>query len=210
MLKNNGKIIIGRNFLFCLCIVCLMFTAFGFGVENSFAADLNETVDEIGLESDDTVKLENSQTKQIMEVGSQDSNETLQATRTPSGNTYQSIKDAIDAASAGDTIKLSGTYYSNGNQIVINKKLNIMSDNSATLDGKHLSVAFQINENGAGTTFKNLKFINGEGTAGSAIRIFAKNIHITDCIFEDNHGTVGGAIYGKNDIDDASGTIVDN
>lgn len=187
-----------------------MFTAFGFGVENSFAADLNETVDEIGLESDDTVKLENSQTKQIMEVGSQDSNETLQATRTPSGNTYQSIKDAIDAASAGDTIKLSGTYYSNGNQIVINKKLNIMSDNSATLDGKHLSVAFQINENGAGTTFKNLKFINGEGTAGSAIRIFAKNIHITDCIFEDNHGTVGGAIYGKNDIDDASGTIVDN
>lgn len=187
-----------------------MFTAFGFGVENSFAADLNETVDEIGLESDDTVKLENSQTKQIMEVGSQDSNETLQATRTPNGNTYQSIKDAIDAASAGDTIKLSGTYYSNGNQIVINKKLNIMSDNSATLDGKHLSVAFQINENGAGTTFKNLKFINGEGTAGSAIRIFAKNIHITDCIFEDNHGTVGGAIYGKNDIDDASGTIVDN
>ena len=187
-----------------------MFTAFGFGVENSFAADLNETVDEIGLESDDTVKLENSQTKQIMEVGSQDSNETLQATRMPNGNTYQSIKDAIDAASAGDTIKLSGTYYSNGNQIVINKKLNIMSDNSATLDGKHLSVAFQINENGAGTTFKNLKFINGEGTAGSAIRIFAKNIHITDCIFEDNHGTVGGAIYGKNDIDDASGTIVDN
>ena len=210
MLKNNGKIIIGRNFLFCLCIVGLMFTALGFGVENSFALDLNETVDEIGLESDDTVKLENSQTKEMMGVGSQDSNETLQATHTPSGNTYQSIKDAIEAASAGDTIKLSGTYYSNGNQIVINKKLNIISDNLAILDGKHLSYAFQINEKGAGTTFKNLKFINGEGTYGSAMTINAKNVHVTDCIFEDNHGTMAGAIYGKNHIGDASGAIVDN
>lgn len=118
MLKNNGKIIIGRNFLFALSIISLMFIAFGLNVENSYALELNDTVDGMGVDSDNTVKLENSQ-DEILEVDSQD---ILKSTIKPKKNTYKSIQEAIDSAKAGDTIKLSGKYYSNGEQIVISKK----------------------------------------------------------------------------------------
>ena len=69
--------IVGRNFLFGLCVICLMFTAFGLFVEESFAADINETVDEVGLESNDINELENSQKNDVLEANSQDSSEVL-------------------------------------------------------------------------------------------------------------------------------------
>ena len=84
MLKNNGKTVIGRNFLFCLCVICLMFTAVGMGVENSFAVELNDTADEIGLESNNAEQLENSQANEILEVDSQDGHDVLGVT--PKGN----------------------------------------------------------------------------------------------------------------------------
>ena len=211
MLKSNGKIIIGRNFLFCLCVICLMFTAFGVAVDDSFAVELNETNDETGLESNNINELENSQSNNVLEVDSQDFENELGATYAPSGNTYSSIQEKINAASAGDTILLKGTYSSTGERIVIDKKLTIRSDSTATLDGKHLSTAFYVKENGAGTVFRNLKFINGEGYIGSAVIIHSKNVHVENCIFEDNHATRGGgAINGKYDLDVASGAIVDN
>jgi len=211
MLKNNGKMIVGRNFLFCLCVICLMFTAFGFAVEDSFAADLNETADEMGLESDNMAELENSQDNNVLEVDSQDYENELGAVHTPSGNNYANIQEKVNAASPGDTILLKGTYHSNGNdRILINKRLTIAGDGIATLDGMHLSTAFFVNENGAGTVFKNLKFINGEGELGSAIIIDSKNVHIEKCIFEDNHADSGGAIKTKYDQDRSSGLIVDN
>ena len=209
MLKNNGKIIIGRNFLFCLCVICLMFTAIG--VESSYAAELNDTADEISLESNNVEKLENSQKNEILEANSQDSNEVLGATKTPTGNIYKSIQDAINSANAGDTIKLSGTYHSNGNdRIIIDKQLTIMADSTATLDGKNLCTAFFVKSGGAGTVFKNLKFINGKGDVGSVIWIEAKNVRVENCIFEDNHANYGGAVYTKYDLNAASGTIVEN
>ena len=208
MLKNNGKMIIGRNFLFCLCVICLMFTAFGFAVESSFAADFNDTVDEVSLEIDNPEKLENSQENQIKEVDTQDQ---LSATFTPSTNTYKSIQEKVNAAKSGDTILLSGTYYSSGNDCIkIDKKLTIKADSSATLDGKGLSNAFRVTEGGAGTVFKNLKFINGHSTAGSAIYVAAKNVQIEKCIFEKNHADRGGAVMTKDDLQTASGLIVDN
>lgn len=211
MLKNNGKIIIGRNFLFCLCVICLMFTAFGLVVEDSFAVDLNETDGEIGLESDDINGLENSQNNNVLDVDSQDSQDMLAAVHTPSGNIYSSIQEKVNAAKSGDTIMLKGTYHSNGNdQIVIDKQLTITAEGTATLDGKHLSTAFLVKQNGAGTVFRNLKFINGEGDKGSAVILDAKNVHIENCIFEDNHANNGGAVKSRYNLDTASGLIVDN
>lgn len=211
MLKNNGKMIVGRNFLFCLCVICLMFTAFGFAVEDSFAADLNETADEMGLESDNMAELENSQDNNVLEVDSQDYENELGAVHTPSGNNYANIQEKVNAASPGDTILLKGTYHSNGNDcILIDKKLTISADGTATLDGKDLSVAFSVNKNGAGTVFRNLKFINGKGEAGSAIILDSKNVRIENCVFEDNHANTGGAVKSKYNLDSCSGLIVDN
>ena len=210
MLRNNGKMIVGRNFLFGLCVICLMFTAFGLFVEESFAADINETVDEIGLESNDINELENSQKNDVLEANSQDSSEVLGQQRTPDGNTYASIQDAINAANPGDTILLKDYYYSKGDPIKINKPLTIISNSMATMDGKHLSQAFRVYEKAAGTVFKNIKFINGEGNIGSGIVIFAKNVHIENCIFEDNHANEGGAVQSEYDLNMAAGLIVDN
>ena len=192
--------IVGRNFLFGLCVICLMFTAFGLFVEESFAADINETVDEIGLESNDINELENSQKNDVLEANSQDSSEVLGQQRTPDGNTYASIQDAINAANPGDTILLKDYYYSKGDPIKINKPLTIISNSMATMDGKHLSQAFRVYEKAAGTVFKNIKFINGEGNIGSGIVIFAKNVHIENCIFEDNHANEGGAVQSEYDL----------
>lgn len=209
MLKNNGKTVIGKNFLLCLCVICLMFTAVGMGVENSFAVELNDTADEIGLESNNAEQLENSQANEILEVDSQDGHDVLGVT--PKGNIYKSIQDAVNSANEGDTIKLSGTYHSNGNDvIVIKKRLNIVGDSTATLDGRHLSIAIDIKSGGAGTVLRNIKFINGEGDLGSAVYVQAKNVRIENCIFEDNHANKCGAIHTEWNLDTVSGLIVDN
>ena len=210
MLKNNGKMIIGRNFLLCLCVICLMFTAFGLTAENSFAVELNDTVGEMGLESDNVGKLENSQNNEILEV-SQDSNDILGATIEPKEKTYKSIRQAVKSANNGDTIKLSGTYYASGDEVItINKPLTITADSTATLNGNHLSMAFAIEESGAGTVINNIKFIYGNGKAGSCIFVKAKNVKITDCIFEDNHAPQFGAVNTLYDLDAPAGLIVDN
>ncbi|MDO5810389.1 MAG: hypothetical protein Q4Q37_04785, partial [Methanobrevibacter sp.] len=66
MLKNNGKIAIQKNFLLCLCVICLIFTSFGLAVENSYAVDLNETSDTVGTQLDSEIQL-NSQENEILE-----------------------------------------------------------------------------------------------------------------------------------------------
>ena len=134
-----------------------MFTAIGFSAEDSFAVDLNDTDVEVGLESNNVIELENSQDNNVLEVDSQDSQNNLTAVHTPSGNTYSSIQEKVNAANPGDTILLNGTYHSNGNgRIQIDKQLTITAEDSATLDGDHQSYAFLIMENGAGTVLRNL------------------------------------------------------
>ena len=195
MLKNNGKMIIGRNFLFFIAIVCLMFTAVGFNVENSFAVELNDTLDEISLESDNVVKLENSQTNEILEANSQDDENVLGAERTVKGKTFDDIQKVIKEAKSGDTIKLTGEYYSTGSNIVVDKKLFIIGTSSTVLDGKGLSRIMSLTEDAPGTQIKNIKFTNGKTTVGSAIYIRPKNVLIDNCIIENNRNTGnGGAI----------------
>ncbi|MBR4448151.1 hypothetical protein [Methanobrevibacter sp.] len=180
-------------------------------MEYSCAADVNESSDEIGIDLDVEDKQVNSQDNEILEVDLEESEEFLEATRTPTGNQYRNIQDEVDAAREGDTILLKGTYYSNGNDTIsISKRLIITGDGTAVLDGKQLSTAFNIEEGAAGTIFSNLKFINGNGNLGSAVYVAAKNVKIENCVFEDNHANRAGAIHTKYDLDTASGLIVDN
>lgn len=210
MLNNNRKMIIGRNFLFSLCIIVLMFTAVGFSVENSYAVDLNDTFDEIRLESDDMNKLENSQENEILEVNTQDSQEILSQQIEVEGNSYSNIRSKISSASPGSEIILKNTYISDGNPIIIDKQLTITGQSSATLNGNHKSIAFVVKAGAAGTVFNNIKFINGKGNCGSAVSISAKNVKVLNCIFEDNRANYRGAITTDYDLYNASGLIVDN
>ena len=175
--------IIGRNFLFSLCIIVLMFTAVGFSVENSYAVDLNDTFDEIRLESDDMNKLENSQENEILEVNTHDSQEILSQQIEVEGNSYSNIRSKISSASPGSEIILKNTYISDGNPIIIDKQLTITGQSSATLNGNHKSIAFVVKAGAAGTVFNNIKFINGKGNCGSAVSISAKNVKVLNCIF---------------------------
>lgn len=211
MFKHNGKTTISKYLLLSLLVICLIFTSLGFSMEYPCAADVNESSDEIGIDLDVEDKQVNSQDNEILEVDLEESEEFLGATRTPTGNQYKNIQNEVDAAREGDTILLKGTYYSNGDDYIsINKRLIITGDSTAVLDGKHLSTAFKVNEGGAGTIFRNLKFINGNGNLGSAVFVVAKNVKIENCVFEDNHANRGGAIHTNYDLDTSSGLIVDN
>ena len=209
MLKHNGKTAINKCLLFSALVILLIFASSQFNMDFSYAADVNDS-SEIGADLDLEDEPINSQDNEILEVNNQDSQELLKSTRTPSGNTYKNIQDEIDAARDGDTILLKGTYHSTGNQIIVKKRLTITSDSTAVLDGKHQSIAFYLFAESAGSVIKNLKFINGKGNAGSAVIVFAKNVKIENCIFEDNHANTHGAVRTLADLDTSSGLIVDN
>ena len=211
MFRHNGKTDISKYLLLSVFVICLIFTSFDSNMECSYAVDVNESSDEIGIDLDIEDKQVNSQDNEILEVDFEEPEELLGATRTPTGNQYKNIQDEVDAARDGDTILLKGTYYSQGNgPVLINKRLIIEGDSTAVLDGKHLSTAFSIKEGGAGTIFRNLKFINGNGNIGSAVFVKAKNVRIENCIFEDNHANRGGAVHAEYDLYVSSGLIVDN
>lgn len=207
MFKHNRKITISKYLLLTVLVVCLIFTSLNLSMEHSYAAEINESTG-IGVILNTEDKPVNSQDNNILEVTPQ---ETLDATRTPTGNTFSSIKNEIDLARDGDTILLKGTYNANGNdRISLNKRLTITSDTMAVLDGRHLTGAFYLSGTAAGTVFKNIKFINCEGDIGSAVYVSAKNVRFENCIFEDNHANKCGAIHTEYNLDSASGLIVDN
>lgn len=195
MLKNNLMLHINKKFLFCICIICLMFTAFGLGLENSSAADIDNDTCELGLDSNIDNKLVNSQNNEIMEVDSQD-NVLTASERTPAGNTFKDIQKCVNDADPGDIIKLSGTYSANddSSRVIINKKLTLTSQSDATLDGKGLCGIFNVKSDGI--KISNLKFTNGITTSGGAIRISAPNVEISNCAFDSNRANLygGGAI----------------
>lgn len=209
MLKNNLKINISKNFLFCICIVCLILTSFGLVIEDSVAVELNETASEMGSGND--IQLENSQANDILGVDNQDS-DVLTAQITVNGNKYSDIKTAVNNANSGDTIKLSGTYYASDvkSYITLEKPLHFVGSSSAVLDGKNLSYAFRVLDGAKGTTFKDIKFINGNGNAGSAIYIRAKNVVIDNCVFEKNHCNRTGAVYTALDLELSENLLVKN
>ena len=78
MFKNVQKIIFSKPFLISLILICLMFTSVSAGIDNAYAADLNES-DGVGLEVDIENQLENSQENEIT-LASNQNEDVMQAT----------------------------------------------------------------------------------------------------------------------------------
>ncbi len=126
-----------------------------------------------------------------------------------SGNTFVDIQNAIDSAKEGDTIKLSGTYTGDGNQISIDKPLTILGTGETILDAQGLSRIFYSESDNL--VLKNLKLINGNFSSrdshsfGGTVYFSGGNCSIIDCIFMNslvnitstayNIKSHGGAIY---------------
>lgn len=195
MLKNIQKIVVSKTFLISLILICLMFTSFGMGMEGAYASDLNDT-GEIGMDLED--KLENSQENEIMMESDQE-NDLLEASYSLNDGTFSDIQDAINNANNGDTIKLSGTFVSTGEDdtLSLNKRLNFVSTSGATLDGNNQCMILKILGGGAQSNFTNLKFVNGYASdRGGAVYVLAKFITFDSCVFENNHADVtSGAIH---------------
>ena len=195
MLKKIQKIAISKNFLISMLVICLMCGIFILDGNDLYAAELNETSDEmeIGLDVED--KLENSQNEMLSAVSNQE-NEILTAkSYTLNGGSFTDIQTVVDKASSGDKIILKGNFeYENGDEgVVINKKLTITSSSTATLNGKNSVGIFSIETGGAGSVISNLKFINGDRFRGGGILIYGNNVVVDNCIFQKNHASIGGA-----------------
>ncbi|WP_407374145.1 hypothetical protein [Methanobrevibacter sp.] len=221
MFKNCQKMTISKCFLISLACIVLIFTSFGIAMDGAYAVDLNQSAGEIESELNVEDKLGNSQEEILnskieseYELNAAQDNEILGSTISLlSGGTFSDIKKAVNNAKNGDTIKLKGTFVAEKayDQINIDKKLTIMSDSSATLNAKGLTYILNIKTNAAGSTLKNLKFINGkrESNAG-AVYINATGITVSNCLFKNNNAYQCGAIYSAYDNHSARNLLIQN
>jgi uncharacterized repeat protein (TIGR01451 family) len=182
-------------------------------MEHSYAVDFNQSSEEVEIELSQQDKLENSQSdNDLLEVDSND-NEVLGNTHTLNGGTFKDIKTAIKNAEDGDTISLSGTFKASSDVriIEINKKLTITSSSQATLDGGKISSIFYLNIGAKGSVISNLKFINGVSDRGAAILIWADDVKVKNCVFEDNYvDNAGGAIASRYTTENGVNALIEN
>ena len=211
MLNKTQKIAISKNFIISLLFCCLIFTAIGLTIDDSCAAELNQTGSEMIMEANIEDKLGNSQVNEVLEVD-KSSNDVLNAPHVVTGRTFQDIQDAINGAQAGDRIYLAGEYTPNGKESTINvtKQLVITSTSSATLNGQNVSGIFKIWGNSQGSGISNIKFINANQEVGSAINIYVKNVLIYNCTFENNHCDRTGVVSSRYNLYDAENLTIRN
>jgi len=220
MLKNS-KIAISKHFLISITVIVLMFTFVGVCMDDVCASDLNQTVTGIENELNIEDKLENSQenvintnseVEQTLSVSQDDEilGETISLLK---GGKFSDIRDAVKSAKSGDVIKLAGTFKAEKayDHISVGKKLTIMSDSSATLDGNGLTHIIIVNEGGAKSTFKNLNIINGYRlSTGAGIFVKTNDVTITNCEFRNNNGHHGSSICSSSDNNTARNLLVKN
>ncbi|MDO5860651.1 hypothetical protein [Methanobrevibacter sp.] len=223
MLKKTQKIATGKNFLISMLFICLIFATFGLNMDDSYAVDLNETGSgmEIGLDVEDTLEnshdelastVDNQENRLLSAVNSRE-NEILTGSYVLNGGTFSDIQNRIDRASAGDKIYLNGNFVSESNNdgIVVNKRLDFISGTSATLNGKNSVGIISVTKNGGGSTFTNLKFINGYAFRGGAIYLEGNSVVIDNCVFQKNHAYgAGGALGADYNSTVAKSTTVKN
>ncbi|WP_407410509.1 hypothetical protein [Methanobrevibacter sp.] len=192
MFKNGKKILVGKHFLISLLFIVLIFASAGVSMDDVSASNLNQSGAGIGSELNLEDKLENSQNVMLESnnvLGVAQDSELLGKSTVVSGNTFDDIRNAIKNAKNGDTLILRDTYKAEKkyDRIVVDKKIIFTSDSGATLDGNKMSRIMFFNTSSAGSSLKNIKFINGYTDSVTAgVRIEAKNIEVTDCIFENN------------------------
>lgn len=114
--------------------------------------------------------------------------------------TFSDLQDIIDQTQENDVINLTSDYsYSNGDsQITISHPLTI-NGNNHILNGKSKTVIMIIYSDNV--ILNNITFTNGYASDGSGA-LEANEATVTNCIFINNHGESGGAVYSsKGDID---------
>ena len=235
MLKFNykkGLLLISLLLIICFSVsaVSAMDTA-----NNDISNDISVSVVDINVSKEvSTVQADANigDSEVSNNIGYNQKNSSNEITKLSAGNTFATIQSKVDAAKAGSTIKLSGTYTGSGKAININKALTI-DGCGATLDANGLSQIFYIT--GKGCTIKNIIFKNAcskyggaiywNGTSGTltnctfincsskdygdggSVYWAGSNGKLTNCKFIDSHGADnGGAVYwtGSNGILSAS------
>ena len=123
-----------------------------------------------------------------------------------SQNSFSDVQKLIDDSEENDTIQLNGTYYGQGNLIIVNKSLVIEGrGDGAILDAQMLSGIFYISSNNV--ILKNLKIINAKApynftnlnnyeliSNGAAIYWVGANGTLINSSFSGNHGYGDGGI----------------
>lgn len=108
------------------------------------------------------------------------------------------LKDIIDAANDNDTIYLDNITYK-GEEITIDKSLNIIGLDNTIIDGENINSLFIISDN-VRVSFKSIKFVNasktgtGKDVYGGAFEIRNAEVLIDNCHFISN-----SIDYGKSD-----------
>ncbi len=170
-------------------ILCLLFI-FLLTLCNVYAGDVNNNDTFIEESDDDFLDVDDSY--QISEYENED---LLTKTYSLNGGKFSDIQKIVDKAKNGDTIKLTGSFKSNGKQITIDKKLTITSSKGATLDGNGKSRIFNVKSNAKGLVISNIIFKNALTTSiGGGIYLNAHNVVIDKCTFQNCVARSGGAI----------------
>ena len=99
--------------------------------------------------------------------------------------TFDDLQSQINSVSENDTLKISGTYKSLGEDITINKTLTIEGSPGATLDADEYSGVFMVSHFN-NLTLKNLKFINGNGDAQGGAIYSRASLILVNCTFINN------------------------
>ena len=237
MLECNRKIDVSKYFLLSVLVICLIFSALGYMVEDANAMELNGTDQygdselkienelEICYSNQDTLFEVNSNSNEFSDTNysvnenydsdsllksSSDNLEILGKKHTLNGGTFRDIQKLVNSSRAGDTIVLNGRFYHDGtiDWIRVTKKLTITSDSQAVLDGLNKYHIMGIYANAAGSVVKNIRFENAYGDWGSALRLSGKNMTVEDCEFVNNHHKDRGALCTVYDIDKCENLIV--
>jgi len=149
-----------------------------------------DTTKEINQEKITTGSDESSLNKEILKTNNK--NTTLK--EPVSGGTFNDIQTAVNNATSGSIIELSGLYKGT-ESININKdNLTFIGTNDATLDAQGQSRIMKIEAKGI--TLKNIKFINGkaQGDSDAVIQWNGANGNITNCNFNNNEAVLRGSI----------------
>ena len=141
--------------------------------------------EKISTESDDS-----SLNKEILKKN----NENITLKEPVSGGTFNDIQTAINTASSGSIIELSGLYKGTTQLNIKTDNITFIGTNDATLDAQRQSRIMNIEAKGI--TLKNIKFINGnaEGDFGGVIQWNGANGNITNCNFNNNEASLQGSI----------------
>lgn len=182
--------------IFTLVLSLVLGMSFVSASDNSADFSLNSTdisqnrMDELSVSSDSlgASAIENDNANFNLQAAANP--ELLGATITPAGQTFADIQNAIDSASDGDTIYLSGLY--TGSSTISNsKKLTFIGNNAVLQGNKQVRIFYS---NAHNVVIKGITFTDGHsnGNAGG-LEFDGDDLVLENCTFINNACTAYGA-----------------